>query len=450
MRFVVRSVLAASIAGAMPGVASAQSVAPAAPSPSALVHLQPDPSDAIKPYVVDPASSATSRDELVAALRKKVRYVFVVFNENHSFDNEFGTLPGVDGLYSDGTKPRSADATPGFVQHYKDWQGADRTAQPFRIGPEQNSTFTDSVDHSHKGLAKKLDVGPDGQPKMDGFAATEYGRFVASGGAKSASMAKNYADLVMSYMDCDTIPFFWTYASRFTIFDNIFATEDTPSTPNAIAMIAGQAGESQWVKHGPEGKGYTAGENRGTTQGVPLVNDPQPFYGSQFDTTAAGRQPAGPRDGYKNANIASNQLYATVPLTLAGRNAARVTSNDYNAEFDLQDIGKDIPFIASRGGAPVSWRWYQEGYDHEPIDPPGDTTHDSYVSHHQGPQYFGYLANNPDMNRNMKGLGDFFSDMKGGKLPADGGVFYIRAAASRRSRARRHRSRTRTTPTRPA
>ena len=76
MRFVVRSVLAASIVGAMPGVASAQT-APAAqpaPSPSTLVHLQPDPSDAVKLYVVDPASSTMSRDDLVAALRKKVRY----------------------------------------------------------------------------------------------------------------------------------------------------------------------------------------------------------------------------------------------------------------------------------------------------------------------------------------------------------------------------------------
>ncbi len=442
MRVVVRSVLAASLAGAIPGVASAQTgpaasaaqPAPAAPavqpSPSTLVHLQPDPSDAVKPYVVDPATSAMSRDDLIAALRRRVRYVFVVFNENHSFDNEYGTLPGVDGLYSDGTKPRSADATPGFVQRYKDWQGQDRTARPFRIGPEQNSTYTDSVDHSHKGLAKKLDVGPDGTARMDGFAATEYGRFVASGGARSASMAKNYADLVMSYMDCDTIPFFWTYASRFTIFDNIFATEDTPSTPNAIAMIAGQAGETQWVKHGADGKGYANGENKGTAQGVPIVNDPQPFYGSQFDTTAAGRQPAGPRDGYKNSNIAVNQTYATVPLTMAGRNAARVTSGDYNPDFDLADVQKDIPFIASRGGAPVSWRWYQEGYDHEPTDPAGNTTHDSYVSHHQGPQYFGYLANNPDMNKNMKGLGDFFSDIAGGKLPSDGGVFYIRGGFS--------------------
>ena len=55
--------------------------------------------------------------------------------------------------------------------------------------------------------------------------------------------------MVMSHIDCNTIPFFWQYASRFVIFDNIFATEDTPSTPNAIAMLAGQSGETQWVKH---------------------------------------------------------------------------------------------------------------------------------------------------------------------------------------------------------
>ena len=34
----------------------------------------------------------------------------VIFNENRSFDHEYGTFPGVDGLYSDGKAPRSAAA----------------------------------------------------------------------------------------------------------------------------------------------------------------------------------------------------------------------------------------------------------------------------------------------------------------------------------------------------
>ncbi|UDL94126.1 hypothetical protein LGH83_16570 [Lichenihabitans sp. PAMC28606] len=396
-------------------------------APSGLVHLQPEPSAAIAPYMVDPAQEPTpSRDALIAALRKKIKYVFVIFNENHSFDNEFGTFPGANGLFSDGIKPRDAAHTAGFVQHYTDQTGAAQTLQPFRIGPEQNATFVDSVDHSHKGLAKKLAL-KDGLPTMSGFAQTEFGRFVASGGASSASLATQYARLVMSYIDCDTIPFLWNYAGRFTLFDNIFATEDTPSTPNAIAMIAGQAGETQWVKHGAEGKSYAAGENHGTTQGPPLVNDPQPFYGSQFDTTASGRQPAGGGgENYKNSNIASNLTFATVPLTLAGRDASTIAKEDFNPDFDLPDIKQDIPFITSRGGKPVAWRWYEEGYDHEPTDHEGEASHASYVSHHSAPQYFGYLVNNPTYHSNMRGLGDFFSDMKAGNLPLDGGVIYVR------------------------
>ena len=84
---------------------------------------------------------------------------------------------------------------------------------------------------------------------MDKFAFIEWYRYAHSGSAQGEAMGKQFARLVMAHIDCDTIPFFWRYASRFAIFDNIFATEDTPSTPNAVAMIAGQAGETQWVKH---------------------------------------------------------------------------------------------------------------------------------------------------------------------------------------------------------
>ena len=128
-------------------------------------------------------------------------------------------------------------------------------------------------------------------------------------------MGKQFARLVMAHIDCDTIPFFWRYASRFTIFDNIFATEDTPSTPNAVAMIAGQSGETQWVKHPSETQDAdrrTASPDRSaarstarpireraTTQGPPLVNDPQPWWGSEFDNTIVGREPAGsPKEWY--------------------------------------------------------------------------------------------------------------------------------------------------------
>lgn len=410
------ALLAAAAFAACPATAQA----PARP----MVTPQPNPDATVEPYVT-PIAPGPSRDALIAQLRSKVKYVFVIFNENHSFDNEFGAFPGANGLFSDGQAPRDAAHTPGFEQMYTDASGQKVALHPFRIGPEQNATVVDSVDHSHTGLAKKLDV-KNGQPTMDGFAAEEYERFASKGGDANVAMGTQYARLVMSYIDCDTIPFFWQYANRFALFDNIFATEDTPSTPNAVAMIAGQSGETQWVKRGPNGQDFIVGNHAGSTQGPPLVNDPQPFYGSQFDTTTAGRQPDSPSENYGDGNIASNLTFASLPLTFAGGAVADLMKQDRAPARDLPDIQKDIPFIAGRHAPAVNWRWYQEGYNHEPTDPTGVATHASYVSHHQGPQYFGYVANNPGMDGHLRGLGDLFSDLDSGNFPIGGGVFYIR------------------------
>ena len=430
------------ILGSIAGLARA---AFAASTP--LVATQPDPSPDVAPYFVSDADPRWSDESWsprdIDMLRQKVKYVFVIFNENRSFDHEYGTLPGVNGLYSDGKSPRGSASTPGFTETYLDTNtGETVTVQPFRVGPEQNATIKDSTDHSHTGLAAKLDV-QNGVPQMDKFAAVEWSKYARSGSAQSEAMGKQFARLVMTHIDCDTIPFFWRYASRFTIFDNIFATEDTPSTPNAVAMIAGQSGETQWVKHpgaaaNPANDGFTgpiSGTINGqtysgsaTTQGPPLVNDPEPWWGSEFDDTTAGREPAGAaeKESYNSANIASNLTFATLPLTFMGGWINWFTNLDRNAAFDLLDLQRDIPFIANLGGEPVQWRWYQNGYDQEPTDKGGPASHENYVSHHNGPQYFGYLANNPAEETNLRGEGDFFADLAKNALPRNGGVFYLR------------------------
>ena len=406
---------------------AACAVATSAWAASPMLTAQPDPTPDIQPFIRPVPDAMPDRDALVRALRQKVKYVFVIFNENHSFDNEFGSFPGANGLFSDGSAPREPGRTPGFIQSYVGAGGAAMEVRPVRLGPEQNSTFVDTVDHSHRGLAAKLHV--DGaKAAMDRFAATEYGRYASRGGPANIAMGRQFAQLVMSYVDCDTIPLYWRWAKNFVLYDNIFATEDTPSTPNAIAMIAGQAGETQWVKHGSEGEKVAVNGREGTLQAVPLYNDPQPIWGSQFDTTAAtdGRQPAGPKESYANGNIARNLTFATVPLTLGGRDTGDAMRQDRHPDTNQADIRQDLASIASRAGKPVAWRWYQEGYDHEPTDAGANASHDSYVSHHQGPQYFGYLADNPAFKTNLRGLGDFFSDIGKGDLPAEGGVFYLR------------------------
>ena len=402
-----------------------------------IVTPQPETTDGlVARYDLDPAGAPVLPYEAMAQLvRRKIKYVFVIFNENESFDHEYGTFPGANGLYSDGGKPRPAADTPGFVQRYRDSAGAAHTVTPFLIGPGENANVTDSVDHSHTGLAAKLDV-RRGIARMDGFAQIEYGgKAGASITAAADARGKQFANLVMSHIDCDTIPFFWQYANRFTLFDNIFATEDTPSTPNAIAMIAGQSGETQWVEHGPAGRtqalsgtidGIDYSGRAGTTQGPPLVNDPQPYWGSQFDLSGGHREPVSPLESYAANNIASNLTFATVLLTLAGSGVHDLLAADRHPASNQADIQRDIPAIFATGTAPRLWGWYQNGYDHEPYDVGAAASHIGYVSHHQGPQYFGYLADNPNAQPRLHGEGDFFTDVAADKLPPDGGVFYIR------------------------
>src|SRR6516162_3457808 len=66
-----------------------------------LVAIQPDATPDVAPHLHkksgDGIRDEREREELIRQLREKVKYVFVIFNENHSFDNEYGTLPGVNG-----------------------------------------------------------------------------------------------------------------------------------------------------------------------------------------------------------------------------------------------------------------------------------------------------------------------------------------------------------------
>jgi len=429
----------------------------AATTTSSIVTAQPNLNATVSKYAISPQKDPPLTNAQMAALvRNKIKYVFVIFNENESFDHEFGTFPGVNGLYSDGQNPRSPADTSGFYQTYTDVYGnVSAVIQPFLIGPTQNATFADSTDHSHTGLAFKLDVNAaTGVAAMDKFVQDEYNRYAGTqanpGTTAKQKEGADFAKLAMAHIDCNTIPFFWQYANRFTIFDNIFATEDTPSSPNAIAMIAGQSGETQWVKHPGEAftttqtasivysgsiNGATA-SGSGNPAGVPIVNDPQPWWGSYFDGTSTNREPTGAKESWAASNTAVNLTFASVPLTIAGDKVTTLMAGDANAAVDQADIATDIPYIQKNTKSSYAWRWYQNGYDAEPNEPTPDgvnltaTTishgHVNYVSHHNGAQYFGYLSNNVKEQTNMKGEGDFFADMVANDLPAGGGVIYLR------------------------
>ena len=390
-----------------------------------VVEIGPRSSEMVAQHTLDLEKEATlSKAQKLRLLREKVKYVFVLFQENRSFDFHFGTYPGAKGVYS-----QPPQETPGFYQPFVDTEGHVKTITPFKIP----STVTDvsgktvqlypadtaSVDHSHTGMDRKLDFAPNGVARNDQYSLDEEGVTIVNG--KPASIPslerEQFGELVMSHIDCDTIPFLWNYADRFVLYDNFFDTVIGPSTPNAIAMIAGQSGETQWVKYPQLGSNITT-----TNQALPVVSDPDPYWGSSLDVFSNPQQP----EPGRTSNPAANLTFATLPLSFMGMDIQTTTQADYNPAFDLVDVQGDIQKIASDNVTPINWGWYQQGYDHEPTDGTGPATNNDYIAHHNGPQYFGYISNNPEVTKHMHGLGDFYADVKARRLPASGGVFYVR------------------------
>ncbi len=399
-----------------------------------------------KYHISDRNEPQLSRGELIRRLREKVKYVFVIYQENRSFDSYFGTFPGAEGLFS-----HPAAETPGFNQTLVKTDGTTTTILPCRIGPTDkgpNSTGngtisprgtcyaadTDDIDHSHPRIVAKMDI-QNGVPQMDKFAVTEELKYSPTG--NPSLKAKQFGELAMAYEDCDTVPLLWAYADKFVLFDHIFQTLTGPSTPGNLAIIGAQNGQTQWALHPNEG--YT--DNGSSAAGVPDMNDRDPFWGSQADTTAPpARMPVTQYTGCPSTNPKCspnpgtatpeiNLTFATIPLTLAGGNLKEAVESDANPSEDLADVQEDVEFISKLRKEAVSFGWYQEGYDKEPTDPgptTADGTHASYSTHHNGPQYFGYISNNPVMRSQLHGLEDFFDALDQKMLPKEGGVFFVK------------------------
>jgi len=453
-------------------------------------------------------------------LQSKVKYVFVLFQENRSFDHYFGTYPGANGLTT--TFPGAitsvpANQTASYNQYIENIDGTYSTLNPFLVPrtvqtTDGNNTTVPlypediySVDHSHYGMATSMhfDTETLSQDASDAYALDNEGlayltdasgasgTVVSKGSSVSIPPQNNPAptslklyqkqegEVAISHVDCDTIPFMWQWADRFTLFDNLHQTTIGPSTPNAIAMIAAQTGETQWALH-PLTTGVNAGT--GAPYVVPNETDSAPYPGSAADIASlpggtvvpsygpdeagfgacATKITSGQYNGYYNNTTcppttapatglyttaaitplkgaltayAAPQIpltFASLPLSFMGANAPTLIKSDYHPTVDLADVQQDIAKIASHNQA-VGWGWYQQGYGPEPFDGaatvdtfPVGTPHESYIVHHNGPQYFGYLGDNPTQLAHMHGLQQFYTDVASNALPAGGGVFYVR------------------------
>ncbi len=146
--------------------------------------------------------AASSPGEVQAAT--PIQHLVVLLQENHSFDNYFGTYPGADG-YPAGTQMPIDPANPGAGY-----------VTPWHIG---NSTITD-LSHSAATYHDQYDNG-----KMDGFVSALNNR-------------NQDGRLTMGYYDREDIPYYWNLADNYVLFDQFFSSAKDGSFANHMYWVA--------------------------------------------------------------------------------------------------------------------------------------------------------------------------------------------------------------------
>lgn len=320
------------------------------------------------------AAAPPTAGQIDRLLATRIKHVFIIYQENRSFDSEFGTFPGANGVWS--------PAAAGFKQVDP---VTHRSVTPFRL--TDPDVYYESND-------REVQIPAFDGGKMDRFVAAQ-GKAVLAHETNATPDQRFWVGAESMYhLDCDTIPYLWTYAKNFALFDNFFQALRAPSTPSNVEIIASQNGLTQYARNP---KARSAGED---DPGDPIFADLDPAYGP-YEAKHPGKKKQ------------VDQTYANVLLTMQRKNVKAVKN-------DTKYVENDKSVIVKLAGAAIPWRWYEEGY--------GGEQHTGLISHHLAPQYFGYVALNGGMVSNMRDLTAFYSDVSHGRLP-DRGVFYLKGGS---------------------
>jgi phospholipase C/6-phosphogluconolactonase (cycloisomerase 2 family) len=172
------------------------------------IHFKPSPSATAAPV---PVSNGL------------IQHIFIIMQENRSFDQYFGTYPGANGILMD------ANGVPVRCVLDPLTHVCMRPYHSPRLvnygGPHNESDAAADIDNS----------------QMDGFiAAAEDDRTSQCGTANAPGCVGTALD-VMSYHTGREIPNYWAYAANFVLQDNLFESVASWSLPSHLFLVSGWA-----------------------------------------------------------------------------------------------------------------------------------------------------------------------------------------------------------------
>jgi len=146
-----------------------------------------------------------------------IEHFVVVMQENHTFDNYFGTYPGAEGISEETCMPVDP------------FDGANaECVEPFHIGDRP----IEDLDHSLATFRLQYNDG-----KMDGF-------------VYALNQRNQNGALTMGYYDDRDLPYYWNLADEYVLFDHFFSSDHGGSFGNHMFWVSGQQGGSRIAEEG--------------------------------------------------------------------------------------------------------------------------------------------------------------------------------------------------------
>src|ERR1043165_9933634 len=146
-----------------------------------------------------------------------IEHFIVLMQENHTFDNYFGTYPGADGIPAGVCMPVDP-----FDKTNKD------CVQPYHIGDRP----IDDLDHSLGTFEAQYNDG-----KLDGF-------------VYALNQRNQNGALTMGYYDGSDLPYYWNLADEYVLFDRFFSSDHGGSFANHMFWATAQGGGNRITTNG--------------------------------------------------------------------------------------------------------------------------------------------------------------------------------------------------------
>jgi phospholipase C len=208
-------------------------------------------------------SNAFSSSDNLATTSTKIHHIIFIIQENHSFDNYFGTYPGANGFNDMNSPccPTSLVTTPSvaMVSPFH----ANENTPVFIVGDElpPGQMYPNSSDMMELGGGEDLQPFLLPNETANGGCCThswEAAHTDYNNGLMNGFIVGEHSNQTMGYYDASDIPYYWDYASNFVLDDNFFSSLMGPSLPNHLYIASGSSGNGtlanpnnyNWIRQG--------------------------------------------------------------------------------------------------------------------------------------------------------------------------------------------------------